>query len=141
VLVALGDRELGQKTAMREGVKYIRDLNTDLFFVTLEKSERLYSPTTRYADYAVARDLFHWESQSTTGRASPTGRRYLEGASTVLLFVRRMNKLTSGRTPGFVFLGPVTHVEDRGERPVQITWRLADPMPERWFQYARAVAG
>lgn len=61
----------------------------DAFFVTLSKSEAEYSPSTMYRDYPISPTLFHWESQSTTSVASPTGRRYLTGGSTVLLFVRR----------------------------------------------------
>jgi hypothetical protein len=140
VLVALGDRNLGDTTSHREGVKYVRDRNTDVLFVTLEKSERDYSPTTRYRDYAISRELFHWESQSVTSRSSPTGQRYLDGSSTVLLFVRQTNKV-AGRAPAYVFLGPCTRVDDQGERPIQITWKLHHPMPERWFRVARAVAG
>ncbi len=140
VLVALGDRSLGDKTSHREGVKYIQDHNIDVFLVTLEKSDRDYSPTTRYHDYAISRDLFHWESQSGTSRQSPTGTRYLDGSSTVLLFVRQTNKI-NGRAPAYVFLGPVSLVEARSERPIQITWRLATPMPQTWFRVAKAVAG
>jgi len=42
-----------------------------LFFVTLDKSEREYSPTTLYKDYAISPTQFHWESQSTTTQLSP----------------------------------------------------------------------
>ena len=34
----------------------------DVFFITLKKSERLFSPTTRYNDYAISPWEFHWES-------------------------------------------------------------------------------
>src|SRR3546814_15366129 len=64
---------------------------SDAFFVTLKKSESDYSPTTMYRDYAISPELFHWESQSTTSVASPTGQRYLNPASRgspVLLFTR-----------------------------------------------------
>ena len=141
VLVALGERTLGDRMAHREGVRHVRAHGADVLFVTLEKSERDYSPTTRYRDYAVSRELFHWESQSGTTRRSPTGRRYLDGTSTVLLFVRRTAKDASGRAPGFVFLGPVTRVSDRGEKPISITWRLQRPMPETLFALAKAAAG
>lgn len=140
VLVALDERQLGDKTAMSEGVRYVEARNADLLFVTLDKSAGHYSPTTRYRDYAIARDLFHWESQSFTTRHSPTGRRYLEGSSTVILFVRARPKDARGRTEGFVCLGPVTRVADRGERPIQITWRLQTPMPEHLLRLARAAA-
>jgi hypothetical protein len=41
----------------------------DVFFITLKKSERLFSPTTRYNDYAISPLEFHWESQSLTTSA------------------------------------------------------------------------
>jgi hypothetical protein len=140
VLVALGARSLGAKLNHREGVCWVERDRIDAFFVTLEKSEDHYSPSTRYRDYAIARDLFHWESQSSTSRESPTGRRYADRSSTPLLFVRR-NRRIGSFTPGFVYLGPLDFVETRGDRPMAITWRLRRPMPERWFRTAKAVAG
>jgi superfamily II DNA or RNA helicase/HKD family nuclease len=140
VLVALGDRRLGQATSMREGVKFLEQRNADLLFVTLNKSERHYSPTTRYRDYAISRELFHWESQSTTTRHSATGQRYLQDRSCVLLFVRETPKDSRGRAPAFIFLGRARRIADQGERPIQITWRLDTPMPEAIFRQARAVA-
>ena len=68
--------------SFREGVWYSHDHNVDAFFVTLKKSEADYSPTTMYRDYPISPTLFHWESQSTTSVASPTGQRYLTGSST-----------------------------------------------------------
>jgi hypothetical protein len=57
----------------REGVLWHEPSHTDLLFVTLNKSEALFSPSTRYRDLALGPSLFHWESQSTTTAASPTG--------------------------------------------------------------------
>ncbi len=140
VLVALGEREIGGQMNHREGLLWAKKRGIDAFFVTLEKAEEHYSPSTRYRDYALSRELFHWESQSGTTRSSPTGQRYLTGASTPLLFVRRTRKV-GGQSSAFVFLGRASLVESRGERPIAITWRLASPMPERWFRVAKAVAG
>jgi hypothetical protein len=53
----------------------------DLLFVTLRKSEALFSPSTRYRDLALGPALFYWESQSTTTAASPTGQRTIHHAS------------------------------------------------------------
>ena len=58
----------------------------------------------------------------------------------MLLFVREKPKDERGRSLGFVYLGPVRLVDHRGERPIQITWRLDEPMPEKWFRLARAAA-
>jgi hypothetical protein len=47
---------------------------TDLLFITLRKSEALFSPTTHYRDLALGPSLFHWESQSTITAGSTAGR-------------------------------------------------------------------
>ena len=43
--------------------RYIRRV----LFVTLDKSEKTFSPSTRYEDFALSPTRFHWQSQSTTG--------------------------------------------------------------------------
>lgn len=125
--------------SFREGVWYSPELNVDVFFVTLKKSESDYSPTTMYRDYPISPTLFHWESQSTTSVGSPTGQRYLSGSSTVLLFVRHEQKDEFGTSP-YVFLGPVQYVSHTGDRPIAITWKLDRPMPTDLFSLATALA-
>jgi superfamily II DNA or RNA helicase len=142
-LLALGDGTFEKPPTSREGVRWLSDLRTDVLFVTLRKSERRYSPSTRYRDYALSSRLFCWESQSTTRADSPTGRRYREqprGGTNVLLFVRESPTLANGAGAPFTLLGPATFVEARGERPIQITWRLHEPMPESLLEVARLVA-
>lgn len=81
---------------IREGTTHNDQTDSDLFFVTLEKTEEKYSPTTMYRDYAVSPELFHWESQSVTSQASPTGQRHInhrQRDSNILLFVRRTAKM------------------------------------------------
>jgi hypothetical protein len=105
---------------------------TDLLFITLRKSEALFSPSTRYRDLALGPALFHWESQSTTTAASPTGQRYIHHASRgsrVLLFVREQRK-QDGRpgapTEPFVCLGFATYESHEGERILFVhQWRSA----------------
>lgn len=125
--------------SFREGVLFLPELNIDAFFVTLKKSEADYSPSTMYADYPISRDLFHWETQSTTSVNSKTGQRYLTGSSTVLLFVRQEQKDDFGTSP-YLFLGPASYVSHTGDRPIAITWRLKTPMPMNFFNHASAVA-
>jgi hypothetical protein len=142
-LVALGDGRFDAPPTSREGVRWLKGIGTDALFVTLRKSERHYSPSTRYQDYAVSSRLFHWESQSTTRADSPTGRRYAEQRSAgtnVLLFVRENRTLANGAGAPFTCLGPASIVSHRGERPMQITWELRDPMPEALLELARVVA-
>ena len=47
-------------------------------------------------------------------------------AGNVLLFVRDKKRSELGTQP-FTFLGPVTYVDHRGERPVAFTWRSPGP--------------
>lgn len=53
-------------STVREGVKWLPGKNIDVFFVTLNKTDKDYSPTTMYNDYSINSELFHWQSQSTT---------------------------------------------------------------------------
>ena len=126
-------------TTVRQGVAYSHATNSDILFVTLKKSEADFSPTTRYRDYPVSPTLFHWESQNATSVASPTGQRYLNGTSHVLLFVREQEKNEFGTAP-YVFLGPVDYVSHEGERPIAITWRLRHAMPIDFFNAATVAA-
>lgn len=128
-------------SSFQSGVLFSTPLLADAFLVTLAKSEADYSPTTMYRDYAISPTLFHWESQSTTSVASPTGQRYLthrDRGSEVLLFTRehRLNDL--GTSP-YTFLGPATYVSHTGDRPIAITWRLEHPMPADVFTAASVV--
>jgi len=141
ILTALDYATLDRRpTSVMQGVAYSEARNTDIFFVTLKKSEADFSPTTMYRDYPISPNLFHWESQSTTSVASPTGQRYIAGSSTVLLFVREEEKNDFGTSP-YLFLGPATYVQHTGDRPLAITWRLAYPMPTDFFSSASVAAG
>jgi superfamily II DNA or RNA helicase len=142
VLAAMGQSTVEKANPLREGVRFDDQHKTDLFFVTLNKSEKDYSPTTMYRDYAISPTLFHWESQSTTSEQSPTGQRYVnhkQRGSRIFLFVR-LNKTTSTGAAPYLFLGPAEYVSHKGERPMAITWRLQHPIPPDFFQEARAVA-
>jgi hypothetical protein len=142
VVAALGYAEGVKPKVTQGGILWIPESRSDVFFIDLQKSERDYSPTTMYRDYAINRELFHWESQSRQTPAQPTVQRYIghhERGTRVLLFVRERKKFELGTQP-FTFLGPANYVEHRGERPVAFTWRLASPMPEEMFEIARSVA-
>lgn len=128
--------------SFREGVLFSTPANVDAFLVTLHKSEADYSPTTMYRDYAISPELFHWESQSRTALASPTGQRYLNHRSLgshVLLFTRAHRVSAFGTGAPYLFLGEADYVEHRGERPIAITWHLRTPMPTADFAVASVV--
>jgi superfamily II DNA or RNA helicase/HKD family nuclease len=143
ILAAFGEMTLAEPHRIREGTKFNPQTNSDLFFVTLEKSEERYSPTTMYKDYAISPVLFHWESQSVTTQASRTGQRYIhhrQQGSHILLFVRRRARAGT-RTAPYVFLGPADYVSHKGERPIAFTWRLRRAMPADFFREAKVAAG
>ena len=140
ILAGLGYASFDRKpTSMMQGVVYVQERNIDAFFVTLTKSEADFSPTTMYRDYPISPTLFHWESQSTTSVESPTGRRYLEGTSTVLIFVRQHQSDELGPMP-YLFAGPAHYVSHQGNRPIAITWQLDNPLPTEFFTATSVVA-
>jgi len=143
VLTAFGILDFGRTAWKQTGVIRNERTNSDLFFVTLEKSEREYSPSTLYKDYAISPTLFHWQSQSITTHKSNTGQRYIhhrERNGNILLFVRSRKK-QDGRTMPYTFLGLADHVSHKGERPISFVWKLRRPMPADFFRRAKVASG
>ena len=143
VLTAFAILDFDRTAWKQTGV--IRDAatNSDLFFATLEKSEREYSPSTLYKDYAISPTLFHWESQSTTRQQSSTGQRYIkhrERNGNILLFVRTRRKQDQ-RTMPYTLLGRADYVSHKGERPISLVWKLRRPMPADCFRQAKVAIG
>lgn len=139
ILAAFGVGDGAKVAPWQTGVYWAREANADLLAFTLDKTSGQFSPTTRYRDHAISRDLVHWESQSVTRADSETGRRYQEHAqrgSRIMLFAR-----LRADDRAFHFLGPATYVSHEGELPMAITWRLAHPLPGDLFaSFAAAVA-
>ncbi len=123
---------------VREGVKWLPEKQLDVFFVTLNKADKDYSPTTMYNDYSINESLFHWQSQSTTADNSPTGQRYIhhkERGSKVLLFVREFKSdRVTGDAEAYTYLGTANYVKHQGSRPMNITWRLDRPIPAKFLR-------
>lgn len=135
--------ESGKLLATQAGVYRAEQQRCDVLFVTLEKNERDFTPTTLYADYPISPTMFHWQSQGPTREDSDTGRRYRVPPPgwRILLFARRTKRDERGVTCPFLCLGPVSYVSHEGERPMSIIWRLAHPMPGGWFQEVKIAAG
>jgi len=142
ILVALDYLSFAKRAAVREGVKYLPEIQTDVFFITLDKTEKDYSPTTMYDDYALDETRFHWQSQSTTSVTSSTGQRYIhhqQRGDHILLFVREVKKKNNLAGPYF-FLGPAQYVSHTGSRPMSIIWRLQYPMPGKLLRTTTRLA-
>ena len=139
ILAAFGVSEGAKVAAWQSGVFEARAANAELFAFTLDKTSGAFSPTTRYRDYAISRDLIHWESQSMTRADSATGLRYrnhVRDARSIMLFTR-----LRADDRAFWFLGPATYKGHIGEKPMAITWELTHPLPGDLFaSFAAAVA-
>ena len=133
ILVAM---DFMKPQTIREGTKWLEDKKVDVFFVTLNKSDKDYSPSTMYKDYSINEEFFHWQSQSTTSDTSPTGQRYINHAregSKILLFVREFKKDIAGAAP-YTYLGTAKYVSHYGSRPMSITWHLDNPIPAKYIK-------
>ena len=135
LLVAL---DFLKPATVREGVKWLPDKNLDVLFVTLNKADKDYSPTTMYKDYSINESLFHWQSQSTTAENSATGQRYIhhrEKGNRMLLFVREFKTDSRfGGAAAYTYLGTVNYVKHDGSRPMNITWKLDRPIPAKFLK-------
>ncbi|WP_100407633.1 DEAD/DEAH box helicase [Bacillus solitudinis] len=131
VLAALGYFNEIANPSFREGVKHFKDKGLDVFFTTLNKSEKDFSPSTLYDDYAINETLFHWQTQSKVAEGSETAKRYISHRKNdhkLALFVREYKK-EYGLTSSFIFLGMVDYVKHSGSKPVSFVWRLHEEMP------------
>lgn len=126
--------------SMRQGTFFVEELSLDIHILTLRKSERDFSPTTRYADYFLAPDKLHWESQSTTTAGSPTGQRLIQGKGRHLFFVRETRDV-DGRVAPFMCLGFGTPISSQSERPIRLVWQLDHSVPDHVYVRFRSAAG
>jgi len=143
ILAAFGHHTLKAKSSNREGVAENKNLNTELLFIDLQKSEEDYSPTTMYDDYAINERLFHWQSQNATREDSGKGLTYINHkglGKRILKFVRERSKDEYGNTMGFVFLGEVEFVSSYGSKPMSITWELKEPIPNYLWKDSAKMA-
>ena len=122
---------------VREGVKWLPEKKIDVLFITLNKSDKDYSPTTMYNDYSINETLFHWQSQSTTNANGKVGQRYINhhrNGSRVLLFVREFKNDLYGNASPYTYLGMANYVTHNGSRPMNITWQLDKAIPAKYLK-------
>ncbi len=145
ILSAFRQNTFNKKSSSREGVVNIIDLNTELLFVTLHKSEEDYSPTTMYDDYAINETLFHWQSQNSASPSTPKGISYIEhekNKKRILLFVREKDKDEFRNTMGYVFVGEGKLRGHYGAKPMSIEWELNESIPNYlWHDAAKLRIG
>ena len=142
VFAAMGVSTVDKPKEHREGVYFAPTTATQLMFVTLHKDNAKFSSTVQYKDHALTSELFHWESPNNWRQQSPAMRKCIgdgPGSSEDrLLFVReRSNGAMEGT---FRCFGQVDlQGELEGDRPVALTWKLRQPLPELVFQSTSLV--
>ncbi|GAA4376491.1 DUF3427 domain-containing protein [Nocardioides caricicola] len=143
VFAALGVATVDKQFTHQSGTYFHAATQTQLMFVTLHKDDRKFSSSVQYRDYAISPQLFHWESPNNWRQDSTAMLKCIgagpEGSKNRLLFVRERS---AGRIDGtFRCFGLVDlEGELEGERPVGLTWRLRQRLPEAVFEATRLVA-
>jgi superfamily II DNA or RNA helicase len=145
ILAAFGFSSFEKKSSNREGVADNKELNSELLFIDLVKSEKDFSPTTMYQDYAISETLFHWQSQNSTSEDRGKGLSYINHVKLgkkILLFVRERNEDEFGITMSYVFIGEGIYQKHTSSKPMSITWELKTPMPAYlWKDSAKMAVG
>lgn len=121
------------------GVFNLDEYNSTILFVTLNKSDEEFSPSTQYNDYIINDKLFHWQSQNRDSHENRGGMKYTEQRSSkrrIILFVREDKKDAFGNTNAFHCFGLVEYKESNGDLPMNITWEVKMPI---MAQYLKAI--
>lgn len=111
------------------GCVNLKDINTEILFVTLNKSDKDFSPTTQYDDYFISKNRFHWQSQNSMSHSN-AGERYVNQRTNgrrFLLFVREDKHDGFGNTSPYYCMGKVEYVSSHGNFPMNIEWKLQNP--------------
>ncbi len=112
------------------------DDNTELFFVTLNKSEKEFSPTSMYKDYVISEHKFHWQSQNKD-TIKGSGSRYINqktNGKKFILFVRETKNDGFGNTNPFYCFGYVDYITSTGEKPMSIEWEVEKPIMAKFLE-------
>lgn len=134
---------VGRQTAEKRmqgaasGAFALPEYDATLLFVTLNKSDKDFSPTTQYDDYVVNKDYFHWQSKNTDSHSNRGGRVYTEQPdkrNKIILFVREEKKDGFGNTVPFHCFGLVNYVSSYGDYPMNITWKLKEPVMAQYLK-------
>lgn len=131
IMAAFGFFNETESPEFREGVKYFKDKKLDMFLINLNKSEKDFSPSTMYEDYAISPYKFHWQSQSQDRQGSEKIERYIhhkETGNMISLFVREYKKNGQYTAP-YTFLGNADYLSHEGNRPVSFVWKLHTAIP------------
>ena len=124
------------------GTQYNAERKFAMVFVTLNKSDKEYSPSTLYEDYAISPNQFHWQSMNKVRRNSVEGRRITEQLTNgwkYLLFVRDSKQDEYGLTNAYYCLGFMNYNSSHGECPMNVVWDMQQSIPAFILESAKAI--
>ncbi len=84
-----------------------------------------------YVDHFIDAQTFEWQSQNQTVQSSRHGQ-IINGSlpgHDVHLFVRP-NRLRGAKAAPFTYCGVVAFQKWEGEKPITVTWKLSNPVPD-----------
>lgn len=125
-----------------QGTRYNKEHKFALVFVTLNKSDKDYSPSTLYEDYAISQSQFHWQSMNNVSIDSKDGQRIVnqkENGWKFILFVRDSKTDEFNFTNGFYCLGTMDFNSSHGERPINVVWDMHNAIPGFILESAKAI--
>ena len=124
------------------GTQYNTERKFVMVFVTINKSDKEYSPSTRYEDYAISPNQFHWQSMNSVRIDSEEGQRIIQQPTNgwkYILFVRDAKKDEYGNTNGYYCLGLIDYNSSIGERPMNVVWNMQHSIPGFILETAKAI--
>lgn len=124
------------------GTQYLQDQKVALVFVSTNKSDKDYSPSTLYQDYAISEHQFHWQSKHDVKIQSKDGQRIIkqqENEWKYLLFVRDRKRDEFGFTNAYYFLGEMEYESSHGECPMSVIWNMKNDIPGNILELTMAV--
>ena len=124
------------------GTQYLHEKKIALVFVSTNKSDKDYSPSTLYQDYAISEHQFHWQSKHDVRIQSNDGQRIIhqrENDWKYLLFVRDRKRDEFGFTNAYYFLGEMEYESSHGECPMNVIWNMKYDIPGNILELTMAV--
>ena len=124
------------------GTQYLRQQKVALVFVSTNKSDKDYSPSTLYQDYAISEHQFHWQSKNDVRIQSNDGQRIINQPNNdwkFLLFVRDRKRDEFGFTNAYYFLGEMEYESSHGECPMNVTWNMKYDIPGNILELTMAI--
>lgn len=124
------------------GTQYNQAEKFAMVFVTLNKSDKEYSPSTLYEDYAISERQFHWQSMNKVKVESDEGQRIINQKTNgwkFILFVRDAKEDSYGNTNAYYCLGLMDYHSSHSECPMNVVWDMHNAIPGFMLEEAKAV--